>query len=604
MVKLTIDPQRYPNFVKYAEPMTPNPRPLMGRKHIIRRIKAIFAQRIQRNAFLLGEAGIGKTTIVRGCVKALPNYAFFQINLDAMGLKTDMSTDNSSLDISVHMQAVLQEAHEIQKTPDVHLVLFVDEIHRLAQVSPVTLQSIKTELAESGENGMQFIFATTREEHEEYLEKDTALNERCTLLYLDELGKKATIKALASLTAETEQRMNTRIVIDDNVYEQIYTYTERYLPAQAQPRKSLNFLDHMLGEYFGNGYAMDQKLIDKVLHDYYSLQGDRRIDLQSLSDYLHSRIYGQNEAIQIMLDRLCAAFTGLTDPTRPKMSAIFTGSTGVGKTEMAKAITTAVFGKEGKMIRFDMSEYSLPDSVERLRDSIAALVRANSHCVLLFDEIEKSAENIAPLFLQMLDDGRLSDKYGRQVSFRDCYIFFTTNLGANIYERLAAYVDPDARDDRRDDQTLASYMPLLKEALVKESHKRVKPEFLGRLDAVVPFNPLRQTDYRKIAKKRLRQLEQKLMRQYGIRLVIDDRVLDYLSDDAVDDIAGRGGGRQVNTAIENEIASKIGRLLLANPSLRSIAIAVTGQLRQETTEHRKGNAVLQVGEYQPRKRSV
>ena len=114
---LQIDAEKYPNFAAFTFAMKPTERPLMGRRHVIKRINAVFHQMIQRNVFLLGEAGIGKTTIVRGCVEKLPQYDFFQVNLNAMGLKSDESTDNSSLDISVHMDAVLREAHEIQQDP-------------------------------------------------------------------------------------------------------------------------------------------------------------------------------------------------------------------------------------------------------------------------------------------------------------------------------------------------------------------------------------------------------------------------------------------------------------------------------------------------------
>ena len=597
---LQIDAEKYPNFAAFTFAMKPNERPLMGRRHVIKRINAVFHQMIQRNVFLLGEAGIGKTTIVRGCVEKLPQYDFFQVNLNAMGLKSDESTDNSSLDISVHMDAVIREAHEIQQDPDVHLVLFIDEIHRLAQVSPVTLQAIKNELADSGHNGMQFIFATTREEHEQYLEKDTALNERCTLLYLDELGEKETVGALESLQKQVENQSNIAIVSEEHLLKEIYDYTERYLPAQAQPRKSLTFYDHMMGEFIGNGYALDDKLVNKVLHDYYSLEGDQRIDPHTLKVYLKSKVFGQDMAIQIICDRMAATLAGLTDKTRPRCSMLLTGSTGVGKTEIVKRVAIALLGKESAMIRFDMTEYSEADSVERLRKEITQRVRAQSHCVLLFDEIEKAAKPCITLFLQVLDDGRLSDEFGRQVTFRDTYIFFTTNEGAEIYDELQGYVKK-SDEAQNTDQTLGSYMPLIKKQLGEGN--KFSPELLGRLDAVVPFSPLDKADFRRIAAKKLSTLAETMQEQH-VELVVDERVLTYLSEDAVRSETGQGGGRQINAAVENEIAPQIGRILLQNKSVRRIGVTIKGELRSENQNSRESHAYIVAGPIEDNRRSV
>jgi ATP-dependent Clp protease ATP-binding subunit ClpB len=283
------------------------------------------------------------------------------------------------------------------------------------------------------------------------------------------------------------------------------------------------------------------------------VEGERE-KLLHLADKLHQRVIGQDEAVQSVADAVLRSRAGLQDPNRPIGSFMFLGPTGVGKTELSKALAEALFDSEDNMVRIDMSEYMEKESVSRLVGAapgyvgyeeggqLTEAVRRNPYSIVLFDEIEKAHPEVFNILLQVLDDGRLTDGQGRTVNFRNTILIMTSNLGSELLLKNQSEnsIDADIRQQVRD--VLQGYF---------------KPEFLNRVDDIIMFTPLSKTDVRKIVRKLVTQLSDRLADQ-EIKLNISEPAQDYIVQQAYDPAYGaRPLRRYIVKNVETPLAKEI-----------------------------------------------
>ena len=285
--------------------------------------------------------------------------------------------------------------------------------------------------------------------------------------------------------------------------------------------------------------------------------------LAALEKELHKRVIGQDEAVKAVAQAVKRGRVGLKDPHRPIGSFLFLGPTGVGKTELSKALAEAVFGSDQAMIRVDMSEYMEKHSVSKLIGSppgyvgydeggqLSEKVRRNPYSVLLFDEIEKAHPDVFNILLQVLDDGHITDAHGRKVDFKQTIIIMTSNMGAQAIIEPKKLGFMSEKDDRQDYERMKS-------GVMEEVRRLFKPEFLNRIDEIMVFHPLKKPEIKKIVNILLKNLEKRCEEQLGIELKISESVKDYLAESGFDSKYGaRPLRRAIQNRLENPMANKI-----------------------------------------------
>ena len=286
--------------------------------------------------------------------------------------------------------------------------------------------------------------------------------------------------------------------------------------------------------------------------------------LAALEKELHKRVIGQDEAVKAVAQAVKRGRVGLKDPHRPIGSFLFLGPTGVGKTELSKALAEAVFGSEQAMIRVDMSEYMEKHSVSKLIGSppgyvgydeggqLSEKVRRNPYSVLLFDEIEKAHPDVFNILLQVLDDGHITDAHGRKVDFKQTIIIMTSNVGAQAIIEPKKLGFMSEKDDRQDYERMKS-------GVMEEVRRLFKPEFLNRIDEIMVFHPLKKPEIKKIVNILLKNLEKRCDEQLGIELKISESVKDYLAESGFD---SKYGARPLRRAIQNRLEDPMANKIL------------------------------------------
>lgn len=263
-------------------------------------------------------------------------------------------------------------------------------------------------------------------------------------------------------------------------------------------------------------------------------------------------------------------------------------------TEVTKQLAKILFGDDQRhLVRFDMSEWGRDDSVDLFREELARHVWATSHCVLLFDEIEKASPLVVRLLLQVLDDGRLSDKDGRQVSFLNTYIVLTTNAGSEIYRTIGEY----NADDHGSEETMRDYEKIIETSIKSEDGGKFPPELLGRIDAIVPFQPLSRATLRKIMTKKLAEMITDVKRKHGIHVTVDGRVLEFLVEDEARSDSDSGGARDMVRRMQRFVTTEIAAFINEHPHERNIAVSIEGTLRSEDVSILKSDARVVVQSY-------
>lgn len=526
------------------------------------------------------------TVLVQSCMEDDPERIYLEVDMAKM--ISDLSNPE---EMAARLKALFDEAEAFSKAEGREVVLFIDEFHQVVQLSAAAVEALKPLLAASGSRGIKVIAATTYDEFDAHIASNLPLVERLARINISQTNRRVTIEILKAMAQKygVDQGM-----ISESLYEQIFDYTNRYVPASVQPRKSIRVLDAMVGRHRYLGEPMNKKLLATVLKVEFGVEVEINVDATAIKAELDKRVFSQDFATTSIARRLQLCVAGLNDPSRPMASLLLTGSSGVGKSEVTKQLAKILFGDDQRhLVRFDMTEWGRDDSVDLFREELARHVWATSHCVLLFDEIEKASPLVVRLLLQVLDDGRLSDKDGRQVSFLNTYIVLTTNAGSEIYRTIGEY----NADDHGSEETMRDYEKIIETSIKSEDGGKFPPELLGRIDAIVPFQPLSRATLRKIMTKKLAGMIKDVKRKHGIHVTVDGRVLNFLVEDEARSDSDSGGARDMVRRMQRFVTTEIAAFINEHPHERNIAVSIEGTLRSEDVSILKSDARVVVRPY-------
>ena len=564
--------------------------PVVGRNQEIRRAIQILSRRSKNNPVLIGEPGVGKTAVAEGLALAVargeapPNLGgkrIVSLDIPAMLAGTKYRGDFED-----RVKSVLRD---VRRAGDV--ILFVDELHTIVGAGSAegAIDAANILKPALGRGEVQIIGATTPEEYRRYIEKDAALERRFQPVQVREPDVKLTMEMLRSLRPALEK--HHRVRFSDASMEAACSLSVRYINDRFLPDKAIDLLDEAgAAVRVQGGSNVTEADVAKVLSVWTGipvtgLSESESERLIALEDRLKERIIGQDEAVSAVARAIRRGRVGLKDPSRPIGSFLFCGPTGVGKTELCRALADAVFGDAGAVIRLDMSEYMEKHSVSRLIGSppgyvgyedggqLTEKVRRRPWSVVLFDEIEKAHEDVWSILLQIMDDGHLTDSTGRRVDFANTVVVMTSNVGAKAITdgRLPlGFAGGSGGEGIMRDQVRA------------ELRSTFKPEFLNRVDEIIVFRRLDEGDMLAITRRLLGEVE-KRFEDLGLRLIVPEDAARRLAEMGRNE---NSGARPLRRTIRREIVDRAAQLLLEG-SLRPGSV-VTAICEGDGIELRKG----------------
>lgn len=530
----------------------------------------------------LFQAGLGhvvthNTALVQSVMQRDPDRLYLEV--DPAKLIAGLNSDKEMGD---RLKRLFEDAENYAASESTELVVFIDEFHQIVQLSEAAVEALKPVLADAGTRGLRIIGATTFEEYNEHIKKNQPLMQRLQPIRVNSPDNETTVKILRGFT---HQYGVADQITGDEILRQIVEITNTYMPADSQPRKSVRVLDAMVGVHRYTGRPMDVAMMHEVIEESMGISLAFGVDGQAIKESLDAKVYAQDNASTVLNRRLQLCVANLNNPNKPMMSALFVGSTGVGKTEMTKQLTNLMFGDDVKrLIRFDMSEFAEESSLDVFRDELTQRVSNMGHAVVLFDEVEKASKWHNRLLLQVLDDGRLSDRYGRTTSFLNTYIILTTNAGSKIFNDIGEY----AASDTGDGDSLDDYLKLIESNLRDQGD--FPAELLSRIDEIVPFQPLSRETKRKITKNKLLELRNNVAAKHGVTLRIDPSVVQYLTDDLSSTTADEGGARDAARILEQQVATEVASFLNAHHDVKTISVTIAGQMWTDNKFKRKSQA--------------
>ena len=543
--------------------------PVIGRDEEIRRSVQILSRRSKNNPVLIGEPGVGKTAVAEG----IAAYIAGSDAPDSMAGKRLVALDLPALlagtkyrgDFEERVKAVLKD---VKKAGDV--ILFIDEMHTMigAGSAEGAIDAANILKPALGRGEVQIIGATTPEEYRRHIEKDAALERRFQPVKIAEPSRGDSLKMLGAVRQSLEKHHGVKI--SDAALTAAVDLSARYINDRFLPDKAIDLADEAAAHIrvSGGGLVTAEDIAAVVSLwtgiPVANLSADETKRLRNMESILHRRVIGQNEAVTAVSRAIRRGRVGLSDPDRPIGSFLFLGPTGVGKTELCRALAEAVFGESEAMIRLDMSEYMEKHAVSKLIGSppgyvgyedggqLTERVRRKPWSVVLFDEIEKAHEDVWGILLQIMDDGRLTDSAGRVVSFRNTIIVMTSNVGAkSISEgRPRMGFTPDGGDEAQ----------LMRTRINEELRRTFKPEFLNRIDETIVFRRLSRAEIRSIAERMLLTVAERF-KALGMTLSVPDQVVDFLAERGYDE---KYGARPLRRAIRSMIEDKAAELMLTD----------------------------------------
>ncbi len=543
--------------------------PVIGRDEEIRRSVQILSRRSKNNPVLIGEPGVGKTAVAEG----IAAYIAGSDAPDSMAGKRLVALDLPALlagtkyrgDFEERVKAVLKD---VKKAGDV--ILFIDEMHTMigAGSAEGAIDAANILKPALGRGEVQIIGATTPEEYRRHIEKDAALERRFQPVKIAEPSRGDSLKMLGAVRQSLEKHHGVKI--SDAALTAAVDLSARYINDRFLPDKAIDLADEAAAHIrvSGGGLVTAEDIAAVVSLwtgiPVANLSADETKRLRNMESILHRRVIGQNEAVTAVSRAIRRGRVGLSDPDRPIGSFLFLGPTGVGKTELCRALAEAVFGESEAMIRLDMSEYMEKHAVSKLIGSppgyvgyedggqLTERVRRKPWSVVLFDEIEKAHEDVWGILLQIMDDGRLTDSAGRGVSFRNTIIVMTSNVGAKSISdgRPRMGFTPDGGDEAQ----------LMRARINEELRRTFKPEFLNRIDETIVFRRLSRAEIRSIAERMLLTVAERF-KALGMTLSVPDQVVDFLAERGYDE---KYGARPLRRAIRSMIEDKAAELMLTD----------------------------------------
>jgi ATP-dependent Clp protease ATP-binding subunit ClpC len=514
--------------------------PVIGRDSEIERVVSILARRSKNNPVLVGEPGVGKTAIVEGLAQRIVRgdvpAALREKRVLALNLGPLVAGTKYRGEFEGRVKRILDEVKRAARD----VILFIDELHTLvgagAAEGSLDLSSmIKPELAR-GE--LQCVGATTFDEYRKYIESDAALERRFQPVTVDEPTIEETVAILRGL--RPRYATHHHVTIDDAALEAAAALAARFIADRYLPDKAIDVVDEAAATAAMAGVAnVDVERIAAVVSRWTGIpQGTitdaQRAGLLALERVLEERVIGQSAAVRSVAEAVRRARAGLKDPRKPVGGFLFVGPSGVGKTELARALAHALFGTDDALVRLDLSEYTEAHTISRLlgappgyagHDEAGQLtepIRRRPYSVVLFDEIEKAHPDVAAILLQILDDGRVTDAKGRAIDFRHAIVVLTSNLD---------------RDDL--EMTLRS-------------------ELLDRIDEIVVFAALGKAEIEAIVELQVRGLAERIG-AHAIRLELSSEARSFL---AASSMASGNGARDVARSIARLVATPLSGAIL------------------------------------------
>jgi ATP-dependent Clp protease ATP-binding subunit ClpA len=537
--------------------------PLIGRAKELDEIMNVLAKRFKANVLMVGDPGVGKTAIAEGIANtiALGDCPEFILGHEVYSLEVGSLLAGSKYrgDFEEKVKGVLEALNTKKKA-----ILFIDEAHTMsgsgnANGGAVDFANLIKPAITKGT--LKVIASTTWEEYYESFEKDRALMRRFYRVSIDEPTKDTTISILTGLSTRLNDFHDVEITSD--AVTAAVESAARYIHDRKNPDKSIDLLDAACARQRVDGNKGVQITKDMIYQQVErftgvpadKLSGDNMDRIQTLEVNVKGKLYGQDETVDKVLERIYVSFAGIGSETKPTASFLFLGPTGTGKTELAKLL-----GKNLDMplLKYDMSEYGEKHSVSSLigpppgyvgfGDSQVSGGRLindlskNPHSILLFDEVEKAHPDIFNIFLQMLDEGRITGSNGKEVNCKNCVIILTSNLGSSDSERNNIGFGSQEKTGE-DDKALKEFF---------------KPEFRNRLDLVCKFNKLDMLSIKKIVIKFTEQLKESLLDKHDITLNLSEPVIEYLAEQGYDKKMGaRPLARKIDELIRVPLSKKI-----------------------------------------------
>lgn len=613
--------------------------PVIGREKEIERVLQILSRRMKNNPCMVGEPGVGKTAVAEGIAYLIAAGDVPDTVRDKRLLSLDLSSMVAGSKYRGEFEGRIKKViAEVKNAGNV--ILFVDELHTIIGAGgaegAIDASNILKPSLSRGE--IQMIGATTRAEYRKYIEKDAALERRFQPVYVEEPTNEETVEILKGLRSAYEEHHHVEIsdqALEAAVSLSVRYISDRFLPDkaidlmdEACSRKRLGFgkkakktlpleleiqafsddienlleagdideaaellkkqrkletkLDKMKQNKNAKSVVVDAEDIADVVSVWTKIPVNKLTEqeskrLERLEEELHKRVVGQNEAVDAVARAIKRSRVGLKDPKRPVGSFLFLGPTGVGKTELSKALAEAVFGSEDALIRVDMSEYMEKHSVSKLIGSppgyvgfeeggqLSEKVRSNPYSVILFDEIEKAHSDVFNILLQVLDDGHITDSQGRKVDFKNTIIIMTSNTGAQriIDPKKLGFVTASNADTEHED---------MKKNVMDEVKQNFKPEFLNRIDDIIVFRALTEDDVRNISNLLLKELKQRVASQMEIQLKFGDAVKKLIFEKGYDK---KYGARPLKRAIQTNIEDELAEAVLKGEIKRGDTVQVT-----------------------------
>ncbi len=606
--------------------------PVIGRSREVRRVAQILSRRKKNNPVLIGEPGVGKTAIVEGLAQRIVAGDVPQTLKEKEIIQLDLAAMVAGSKFRGEFEERLKAAMNEIEAAKGKIIVFIDELHNIvgaggAEGAIDASNILKPSLARGT---FQVIGATTLDEYREYIETDPALERRFQKVLIEEPSLEETVEILKGLRPKFEEHHQLKIT--DEALTSAAELSQRYITDRFLPDKAVDLIDEaaskiridktfapQLEELQSRIRTLEEELsrstssqrekarveekLERLRAEREKLQHDReekrnrtevtaediaevvslwtgipaermfveeRQKLSRMEGELHKRLVDQEEAVRAVSQAVRRSRAGLKDPKRPIGSFLFLGPTGVGKTELSKALAWFLFNDENALLRIDMSEYMEKHSVARLIGAppgyvgyeeggqLTEAVRRKPYRVILFDEIEKAHRDVFNSLLQVLDEGRLTDGQGRTVDFKNTLIIMTSNLGSEqLMSTHKIGFDGDTKaDSRRTPKEEKPYIEM-KAQVLGEVRKFFRPEFVNRLDGIIVFQPLSPENLREIVGLKLAELSKKLEEQ-GIELQVSDKAKDLLAELGYDPMYGaRPLTRVIREELENELANRL-----------------------------------------------
>ena len=577
--------------------------PIVGRDKEIETVIGILSRKNKNNPALIGEPGVGKTAIAEGLAQRMAAGNVPPQLKDKRLISLNMANLVAGTKYRGEFEERLRDVlAEIKRSGDV--ILFVDEMHTIvgAGAAEGAIDAANIFKPALGRGELQMLGATTLTEYRKYIEKDPALERRFRPVMVEEPSQDATMAILWGLKPGLERHHHLRIT--EEAMREAVKLSVRYLPDLYLPDKAIDLLDEAASHarieelHAGKGarQTLELELHEAVRESRFEkaaelrdkmqrmavrptegrrsravmasdiawavsartgipvgrLTADERERLLSLEKILSKHVIGQESAVEAVAETVRRGLSGIRDENRPVASLLFAGPTGVGKTELCRALAEELYGNRDAMIRLDMTEYMEKQSVARLIGAppgyvgyeeggkLTEAVRRRPYCLVLLDELEKAHPDVCGVLLQIMEEGVLTDSTGRSVSFKNAIVVMTSNVGGELRGEGLGF-QPASRS----------------EETMNALRQRFTPEFLGRLDKTIHFTPLKQQDMEGILRKYLKQLQERTAAS-GIQLQLPEELACQLG--GID--RKQGGARQLRRMVQEQVEGPLAIFLL------------------------------------------